>query len=42
VGHQGNRDEIKSFLEFNKNESTTYQKLWDTGKASLKTEKDLK
>jgi hypothetical protein len=27
------RGKIKKFLEFNKNESTAYQNLWDTAKA---------
>jgi hypothetical protein len=27
------RKEIKKFLEFNENESTTYQNLWDRAKA---------
>jgi hypothetical protein len=29
------REEIKSFLEANKNQNTTYQNLWDTAKAFL-------
>jgi hypothetical protein len=27
------REEIKKFLEFNENENTTYQNLWDIAKA---------
>jgi hypothetical protein len=27
------REESKRFLEANENENTTYQNLWDTGKA---------
>jgi hypothetical protein len=30
------RQEIKKFLEFNENESTIYQNLWDAVKAALR------
>jgi hypothetical protein len=40
VGHRRNkrkeiREEIKKFLEFNENENTIYQNIWDTAKALL-------
>jgi hypothetical protein len=35
-GHRRIREEIRSFLEANENENTTYQNLWDTAKAVLR------
>jgi hypothetical protein len=35
VGHRKIREEIKRFLEANKNENTTYQNIWDTAKVVL-------
>jgi hypothetical protein len=33
VGHRRNKRENQKWLEFNKNENTSYQNLWDTAKA---------
>jgi hypothetical protein len=30
------REEVKKFLEFNENENTNHQNLWDTAKAVLR------
>jgi hypothetical protein len=30
------RGEIEKFIEFNENENTSYQNLWDTAKAVLR------
>jgi hypothetical protein len=30
------REEIKGFLEVNKNENTAYQNIWDTAKAIIR------
>jgi hypothetical protein len=36
VGHRRNEGGFKNFLEFNENENTTYQNLWDRAKAVLR------
>jgi hypothetical protein len=36
VVHRRNKRGIKKFLEFNENENTTYQNLWDSAKAILR------
>jgi hypothetical protein len=35
VGHRRNKGGNQKFLEFNENDNTTYQNLWDTAKAVL-------
>jgi hypothetical protein len=35
MGYTRNREEMKKFLEFNNNENTTYQNLWDAAKTLL-------
>ena len=34
--HNDNKEEIKRYLETNKNENTTIQNLWNKGKATLR------
>ena len=36
MGQQQDQGEIKRYLETNKNEDTTIQNLWDTGKEILR------
>jgi hypothetical protein len=36
VGNQGNKERNKKILESNKNENTTYCKLWESKQAALR------